>query len=57
MSIPILTFYLLHTVFVKSFLTKKHVILEILALLKHRFLNKTFCILTLLRFYTANCIP
>ena len=58
MSISILMFYLLHTAFVKSFyLTKKHVILKILALWKHRFLNKTFCILTLMRFFTANCIP
>ena len=57
MSISILMFYLLHNAFVKSFyLTKKHVILEILALRKHRFLNKTFCILTLLHFYTTNCI-
>ena len=58
MSISILMFYLLHTAYVKSFyLSKKRVILEILALRKHRFLNKTFCILTLLCFYTTNYIP
>ena len=58
MSISILMVHLLHTAFVISFyLTNKHVVLEILALRKHRFLNKTFCILTLLNCYTSNCIP
>ena len=58
MSISILMFYLMRTAFVKRFyLTNKHVVLEILALRKHRFLNKTFCILTLLSFYTSNYIP